>query len=157
MTRTDLISALLDLGIRAPSRARKAELKSLLADAQAKSEAAEREAQSALLERLARDLRAGVVIEPDVPPPCVSVGGATTGWDYNPARRVDHVYRAWSTSIIHGEGAYSKYRDRGGGSQRPIPLYSTRILALQALMLSMARQYAGILRGIEIEIDIEEE
>lgn len=87
------------------------------------------------------------VIPPDLPAPMS--GEQTSGWDFRGACSYDHgrVYRAWSTSFLHGEGAQrDPHRTCTQGARA---LYSTRERALAALLVEQRRIAAAIMLRTE--------
>lgn len=89
------------------------------------------------------------VIPPDLPAPMS--GEQTSGWDFRGACSYDHgrVYRAWSTSFLHGEGAQRDPNRSGTKGGRA--LYSTRERALAALLVAQRRVAADELLRAESE------
>lgn len=86
----------------------------------------------------------------DVPVPDYSV--ETSGFVYNAHSHT--VSPAWSSSVCHGIG-YSSRKDGHGASQRGIPLYSTRLLALKGLRHEVVRIAATDLAKIDAMIATE--
>lgn len=84
----------------------------------------------------------------------------TSGWDFNVAAargfNSNHlcsgaVFRAWSSSVAHSEGAVrARSKSQGGRA-----LYSTRTLALRALRAAIEADTAGLLADIDVEIEKE--
>lgn len=93
---------------------------------------------------LVRALRWTAPVQPDLPVP--EFGQTTSGWQINTYS--GRVYEAWSESAAHGEG-----KARGSyGSQKGIPLYSTRLLALQAMRAAVELECAQKLAAIDAQI-----
>jgi len=97
-------------------------------------------------------LRATAGAEPDVMPPeafkDVSVGFTFAGASgYSP-----RVEKAWSTSVSHGTGEPKTH-----GSQNARSLFSTKLLALQALRRAVELECCKILRRIDVMIEKEME
>jgi hypothetical protein len=92
-------------------------------------------------------------ITPDLPAPSSGVGfGADAhiyGYDFNEHTR--KVFEAWSESVRNGTG----HGERKHGSQGGRNLYSTKLLALQAMRNKIAMKSADILVGIDLMIDKE--
>lgn len=84
-------------------------------------------------------------IPPDIPAP--KGGEQTSGWDYWAGRDYNQVYRAWSTSTAHGEGAQRE--PSRTGTQGARALYSTRERALAALLVEQRRIAAAIMLRTE--------
>lgn len=87
----------------------------------------------------------------DLPPPKSSGNDRLTmGWSVNVYRAMndshDPVYRACSSSISHGEGW------EGTGAQRPIHLFSSRLLALKSCRRAVERKTAAILWSLDKQI-----
>lgn len=91
-------------------------------------------------------------IEPDVPVPQGFTH--TQGFTFN--EYAAEVRAAWSESVSHGSGEWQPYSNRRSASQRGIPLYSTRTLALRALRCALEQKYAVMLESIDREIAMEE-
>jgi len=108
--------------------------------AMTKKERADMDAAIARAETLAA-LRWTEDVKPDLPVP--EWGQHTDGWIVFS----DRVEEAWSESVRHGLG-----RDRSHGSQRGIPLYSTRARALKALRHQTEMAAAERLRAIDIAL-----
>jgi hypothetical protein len=103
------------------------------------------------------------LIPPDVPPPSEhNRVRFTQGWDFNAFRNAGVAFPAWSTTTGHGSGDYAELlarSERGyvhGGSQNPRALYSTRLLALQALRGAAAEKVGQSLAAIDLQIATEE-
>jgi hypothetical protein len=92
-------------------------------------------------------------VEEDLPPPIPGSGGETSGWVYN--RYNLRVDTAWSSSVSHGTG-YTSRKHSSYASQKSIPLFSTRLLALKALRneveLDAAMKLAEIDKLIELQV-----
>ena len=88
----------------------------------------------------------------DVPPPdgLGSYNRLSTGYTFNVHTR--STSEACSSSVSHAIG-----RTDRADSQRPISLYSTRLLALRALRAAMEREYAEALLRIDDQIKKEGE
>lgn len=93
----------------------------------------------------------------DLPPG--EMDAPSLGWDMNPNRTYGYaVYEAWSTGTRHGEGhpTLEQLRDRNfSGSQRAVPLYSTKLRALQALRCEVEMAAAQRLASIDAMIATE--
>lgn len=99
--------------------------------------------------RIANALRStGPAPERDVFPPSTWTDELSTGYDYNEAAmRVDI---ACSSSTSHSWGRNDK-----AIAQRTIKMFSTRLLALQALRVAMEIAYAKRLAEIDKQIEDE--
>jgi len=89
---------------------------------------------------------------PDVAPPtsCVdSFGKLTTGYIFNTHSKT--VCVACSSSISHAIGSTDKTT-----SQQPIWLYSTKKLALQAMLHELSMRFANEMRQVEKMLEAEE-
>jgi hypothetical protein len=87
-------------------------------------------------------------IEPDVPIP-FNFSELSTGYLFNSYSKI--VSPACSSSGFHARGRTDKT-----DSQRPVRLYSTRKLALQAMRLEVELRCARELREIDAKIEAEE-
>jgi hypothetical protein len=103
----------------------------------------------ALKTRLALRFTADAPIQPDLPPP-KSGEPMTTGYLYN--THSHKAVHACSTTIYHGYDSKTEAR-----RQQPMHLYSTKTLALRALRQKLEEMYAEKLRGIDRQIEAEEE
>jgi hypothetical protein len=66
------------------------------------------------------------------------------------------VEPAWSSSVVHGRGyATSKEQRKNGssGTQKGIPLYSNRMLALRAMRHAVERECASKLAEVDRQIE----
>ncbi|WP_186268089.1 hypothetical protein [Burkholderia gladioli] len=105
--------------------------------------------------REARALRFTDTAAPDLPKPTGS-GEETSGWSFNSYSK--SISQAWSNSVAHGTGYSSSAAQRASrqsASQRGIPLYSTRLLALRAMRNDIERRVARELSDIDAMIDAE--
>lgn len=105
--------------------------------------------------RLAKALRFTEPIERDVQPPACTDHDEKLrkGWDYNAyigGFSGPKVEKACTSSIYHGFGDDTKTT-----TQRPKPLFSTRLLALRALRNNVETQVAEILAKIDEQIEEE--
>lgn len=92
-------------------------------------------------------LRWTAPIEKDVPIPDM-YGKSSSGWNFN---IYDFsVRQMWSESVAHGDGPNRK--SSISGTPRGISLFSTRLLALQALRHAVECESAEKLRKIDTEI-----
>lgn len=92
-------------------------------------------------------------VRPDLLSPSRGAGDVTQGWQFNAyADRGVNVYQAWSSSIHHGTGVYSRTRSASQGSQA---LYSSKLLALRALRNRVEEQAAARLADIDAVIALE--
>lgn len=104
--------------------------------------------EAAREERIRQALRwTGPAPARDVPPP--RDGGLSTGYTYNAYTR--RVIEACSSAVYHAIGRTDRTT-----TQRPIALYSTRLLALQALRATLEREFAEALEQIDQQIAREE-
>lgn len=99
--------------------------------------------------RLAKAMRFTIKISPDVMPPAFENGKELRkGWLFNTYSRT--VERGCTCSLYHSFGT-----DEEARSQNPMPLYSTKRLALMALRnrveIELARELAQIDEAIEDE------
>jgi hypothetical protein len=78
-------------------------------------------------------------------------GEVIQGWDYN-AYGDGKVYEAWSSAVHHGYGKYIE-KGRSSGSQNPLNLYSTELLALRALRCELERKAAEQLAAVDARIE----
>jgi hypothetical protein len=91
-------------------------------------------------------------VAPDVPPPATVSNDYTEGWLYNLYTRT--VAQTWSSSSSHGAGtAADAQRPYRGGSQGSRSLYSTKLLALQALRWAVECEAALQLYDIDRQIE----
>jgi hypothetical protein len=89
---------------------------------------------------------------PDVAPPesrIGSFGELTTGYMFNAYSKT--VSCACSSSTSHAIGLTNRTT-----SQRPIFMYSTKKLALKAMLYEMSQNFASALRDVEKKIEAEE-
>jgi hypothetical protein len=86
----------------------------------------------------------------DVPPPPIGKGTETlsTGWHYNIYNQ--EVDRGCSSCIYH-----STYSDTKTTSQGTIWLYSSKLLALQAMRAQIEREFAKKLADLDLLIEQE--
>lgn len=97
--------------------------------------------------RIAQALRwTGPTPAPDVAPP--DTHGLTTGYMFNVYAQ--YVEVACSSSVSHAIGRTDRTT-----SQRPLHLYSTRLLALRALRAESERKFAEQLAKIDEQIEAE--
>lgn len=81
----------------------------------------------------------------------------TSGWEFSVHNARNNgiggasVFRAWSSSVAHSEGAIRVRSGSRGGRA----LYSTRALALRALRAAIEADTAGLLADIDAEIEKE--
>lgn len=98
-------------------------------------------------------LRVTADVETDVPPPSCGESGMrlSTGWMYI-GERSDYakVEPACSSAVYHGIGHTDKTT-----TQRPIHLYSTKLLALKALRREVEKDCAKRLRKVDRMIEEE--
>lgn len=94
-------------------------------------------------------LRATAGAKPDVMPP-EAFSGVSVGFTFAGALGSPRVEKAWSTSVSHGTG-----EPRSHGSQNPRRLYSTKLLALQALRRAVELECCKSLRRIDVMIEQE--
>lgn len=105
------------------------------------------------MERLQRELRIVSAlrwtedVKPDVPPPETS-SGLTKGWLPNPYSM--YVAKACSSGVSHSIGRDDKTESQGARA-----LYSTRLLALQALRYAVTREAAEKLAAINRAIELD--
>lgn len=94
-------------------------------------------------------------VRPDLPPPDRSGSGQkyTEGFNYNVHTRA--VYEAWSDSSYQGRGRAPEDGKYRSASQNPVSLFSTRLLALQALRAAVEIKVANELADIDAEIERE--
>lgn len=100
--------------------------------------------------RAEADLRDEPIPERDIlPPPTGSPSHILSkGWQINRHRGVGSgVFKACSSSIYHGEG-WEKTT-----SQQPIHLYSTELLATQALRAAFVEEHRKTIAAIDRRID----
>lgn len=92
-------------------------------------------------------------VEPDLPIP---ESGYVNGWRYN-SYRDGRVYPAWSAHNSHHDGDfYEQWKSaKVSSSQRGVSLYSTKVLALQALRAELEEEYAKNLARIDKMIEEE--
>ena len=98
--------------------------------------------------RMARAFHFTTPVEPDVPPPSGMSDGLTEGFLYNAYERAWRVVPACSSSVGHSFGC-----DDRTDSQNPSALFSTRLLALQALRNDAEKQCARWLAEIDQAIE----
>lgn len=98
----------------------------------------------------AKAFRFTETVLPDIPIPGY-VDKPTSGWVCNVYSM--RVGQAWSTSVAHGNG--SARTPNSSGSQRGIPLYSTKLLALRAMRNAAENEYASKLASIDRLIEEE--
>jgi hypothetical protein len=118
-----------------------------------KTEKAQLASLEATIEQLAREvmleraMRRTAVVKPDLPPPRPGWTGMilTKGWMFN--SYADEVGKACSSSVHHSLHGWDKTT-----SQRPLHLYSTELLALQALRHEAGEQSARRLAAIDKRI-----
>lgn len=106
-----------------------------------KSEKARMEALEQQL-REAKALRWTDPVQPDIPAPEGGSMRETSGFAAFGALQYGRVEPAWSSCVSHGRGYSTRAEQKkagSGGSQNPIALFSTRLLALRALRNSMER------------------
>ena len=95
-------------------------------------------------------------LEPDQPkPPPNGLGAYIEGW--GTYAYVKRVKQQWSQSISHGDGPYQKEDRHRSASQGGRALYSTKLLALQALRYEVERSAAKDLADIDAQIKAEQE
>lgn len=122
----------------------------------------EQEAMKEAIDRanLLAALRWTEPVSKDLPPPSHSWKPGSTesryteGWAFNDYNKT--VYQAWSESISHGTGPYpsdSRYRS---ASQRPLSMFSTKLLALKALRHAVEKIAAADLMEIDRQIAAEQ-
>ena len=92
----------------------------------------------------AQALRFTDPVTTDLPIPTGLSSEVTQGYLYNSYSNC--VYEAWSNSVYHGRGKYSK---GVSASQNPRRLYSTKILALRALRNALEKEAAAKLADID--------
>lgn len=98
-------------------------------------------------------LRATAGAEPDVMPP-IAFGGGTNGFMVVGERSDSpSVIRAWSESTAHGRG--DSRSSSLSGSQGSRALFSTKLLALQALRRVVEIECCRRLRRIDVMIEEE--
>lgn len=112
-----------------------------------KKEQAEFEAMKRAL-IMARALNWTAKVDPDIAPP--KSGGLTTGYLINAHNGTVDV--GCSSSVFHGRGQINKTT-----TQRPVWLYSTRLLALKAVRHEVEKQCANRLADIDEQIAAEVE
>lgn len=78
-----------------------------------------------------------------------------SGYTFNAHNK--EVVPAWTQRVVHGRGYSSSAEQRKNGSatQRSIPLYSTRLLALRAMRHAIEKQVFADLAKIDAAIDKE--
>lgn len=96
---------------------------------------------------IAMALRHTERVDPDIPVPALSSGIHTQGWTAG----YDSVRESWSESTRHGEGRRAS-TPPGSASQKGIPLYSTKLLALKAVRYKMEQRFANQLWLIDQQI-----
>ena len=92
----------------------------------------------------------------DLPPPTTSFGPDrryTEGWSTNMHSR--SVMQQWSEFVSHGMGPYHEGDRFRSGARGSISLYSSRLLALQALRYEIERDAAKTLAKIDAQIEAE--
>jgi hypothetical protein len=99
--------------------------------------------------RLAKAFRLTDPVEKDVPAPQGSQKD-TSGWVFNDWSM--EVKPAWSSSVVHGVGYPARRKDIGA-SQRPISMYSTKVLALRALRRAIEGRAMRDLAEIDRQIE----
>lgn len=92
-------------------------------------------------------------VEPDVPRP--SGFEQIEGWGMHAHSKT--VKQQWSESTAHGYGPYPKGERYRSASQGGRALYSTKLLALQALRHEVERAAAKELADIDVQIAAEQE
>lgn len=108
------------------------------------------QAMVADLRRQLREAKAMRFTEPVPTDVAIPQAGLAKGWmfnDYIQNPRVDVACTSWTS---HSFG-----NDQETKSKRPMRLYSTRLLALRALRHAMEKQCAGLLAGIDEQIESE--
>ncbi|SAK98454.1 hypothetical protein AWB80_07524 [Caballeronia pedi] len=76
-----------------------------------------------------------------------------SGYFYN-AHTLE-VMPAWTSTVSHGRGYASRREQIGSATQRAIPLYSSRLLALRALRYATEQRVFAELAKIDMLIDEE--
>lgn len=94
----------------------------------------------------ARAFRFTANVERDLPPPERS-GELSLGWDFNHYSK--RAYKACSSTIYHGEGWERT------STQNPRSLYSTKLLALQAMRHKMEKEFSETLARVDLMIEEE--
>lgn len=97
-------------------------------------------------------LRSTSEVKPDVPIPASFTGDLITG--YTPVGSLGshpHIEIACSSSCFHAVGRIDKTT-----SQRPLPLFSSKLLALRSLRYQVEQDAARALARIDDMIDAEE-
>lgn len=108
-----------------------------------KEQAAMADLQCALAE--ARALRFTPQVFPDLPAPARGSSGKTSGWGFSANGK--NVHPAWSESYAHGHGpTRSQALSAAQGSR---PLYSTKLLAFQAMRNALEHRFAGELAQVD--------
>lgn len=88
-------------------------------------------------------------VNPDLPKP-QNFNNHIEGWDFNAVTK--KVEKYWSDSVSHGPG--ESYAQKTYGSQKGMPLYSTKSLALKALRHAIELKAAQDLLAIDKRIDL---
>lgn len=108
--------------------------------------------------REAKALRWTVPIETDIPIPNSTSFGETSGYSVVGSERYMRVEMAWSSSTTHGFGYPNREAQRMSGSsgrQNGIPLFSSKVLALQSMRHMLEKDFARRLAEIDAEIEDE--
>lgn len=122
-----------------------------------KSEKARMEALEQQL-REAKALRWTDPVTPDIPPPEGGSMRETSGFAALGSLQYGRVEPASSSCVAHGRGYSTRAEQQkagSSGSQRPIHLFSTKLLALRALRNSMEREAAQRIAIIDKMIEDE--
>jgi len=90
-------------------------------------------------------------IEPDLQPPSSSSGFGAHIYGYSFNSHTIHVSEAWSEFTRNGSG----HGERKHAAQNGIALYSTKLLALQAMRHEVAIRAARLLADIDVQIEQE--
>lgn len=98
---------------------------------------------------IAKAFRFTEPVERDVQPP-ESYSALATGWVYNEYNCMVSV--ACSNSVHHAVGRTDKTN-----TQRPISMYSSKLLALKGLRNALEQKYAKALADIDAQIEKERE
>lgn len=107
-----------------------------------------REAEEFELLKTKLALRCTEKVEYDIQPPPLFSSEILNGYLFNKHSKI--VNEACTSNIHHSYHQHNKTN-----SQRPMPLYSTRLLALKALRNELELEFAKELRKIDLEIEKE--